>query len=290
MTTAFATDDAVRDAVTAAATTLARAVFSATPLTAGAVADAPGDALVPDAAGRAVAVSIRGAANGTLTLLLAPAVVALLEDGPLGRQELVAALEPAFADVRDALEVFCGATVYLEAGQEVDAGVALGAVPAGHLFAAVPLSAGADHLVTLALLAEPAAVVPAAAPGAPQLPEQRAGEPPAAEEFEPMGGLRPEPTRRPLELLHEVEMGVTAELGRTRMTVRDLLSLTPGAVVELDRAAGSPVDLLVNGTLVARGEVVVIDEEFGVRISEIVGVGAENGVRRAASSTATARR
>jgi flagellar motor switch protein FliN/FliY len=75
---------------------------------------------------------------------------------------------------------------------------------------------------------------------------------------------------RPLSLLHDVEMGVTAELGRRRMSVRDLLSLTPGAVIELDRAAGSPVDVLVNGTLIARGEVVVIDEEFGIRISEIV--------------------
>ena len=73
-----------------------------------------------------------------------------------------------------------------------------------------------------------------------------------------------------LELLNDVEMGVTAELGRRRMTVRDLLALTPGSVIELDRAAGSPVDVLVNGTVIARGEVVVIDEEFGIRISEIV--------------------
>ena len=65
-------------------------------------------------------------------------------------------------------------------------------------------------------------------------------------------------------------MGVSVELGRTRMTVRELLALTPGAIVELDRAAGSPVDLLVNGTLIARGEVVVVDEEFAVRITEIV--------------------
>ena len=84
------------------------------------------------------------------------------------------------------------------------------------------------------------------------------------------------PTARSLDLLHDVEMGVTAELGRTRMTVRDLLSLTPGAVVELDRAAGSPVDVLVNGTLIARGEVVVIDEEFGIRISEIIGLQARD--------------
>ena len=65
-------------------------------------------------------------------------------------------------------------------------------------------------------------------------------------------------------------MGVSVELGRTRMTVRDLLALVPGAIVELDKAAGGPVDVLVNGTLMARGEVVVIDEEFAVRISEIV--------------------
>jgi flagellar motor switch protein FliN/FliY len=54
------------------------------------------------------------------------------------------------------------------------------------------------------------------------------------------------------------------------MTVRDLLALAPGSVVELDRVAGSPVDLLVNGTLIARGEVVVVDDEFGVRITEII--------------------
>jgi flagellar motor switch protein FliN/FliY len=65
-------------------------------------------------------------------------------------------------------------------------------------------------------------------------------------------------------------MEVTAELGRHRMTVRDLMSLQPGSVIELDRAAGSPVDVLVNGALLAHGEVVVIDEEFGVRVSEIV--------------------
>jgi flagellar motor switch protein FliN/FliY len=71
-------------------------------------------------------------------------------------------------------------------------------------------------------------------------------------------------------VLADVEMGVTAELGRCNMTVRELLSLTPGAVIDLDRAAGAPVDVLVNGTLIARGEVVVVDEEFGIRIAEIL--------------------
>jgi len=60
------------------------------------------------------------------------------------------------------------------------------------------------------------------------------------------------------------------EIGRTRMTVKELLQLTPGAVVELDRAAGSPADLLVNGRLIARGEIVVVDEDYGIRVTEIV--------------------
>jgi flagellar motor switch protein FliN/FliY len=75
-------------------------------------------------------------------------------------------------------------------------------------------------------------------------------------------------------VLADVEMGVTAELGRCNMTVRELLSLTPGAVIDLDRAAGALVDVLVNGTLIARGEVVVVDEEFGIRIAEILRNGA----------------
>ena len=65
-------------------------------------------------------------------------------------------------------------------------------------------------------------------------------------------------------------MVVTAELGRTTMPMRELLGLTPGVVVEIDRAAGSPIDLLVNGRRIASGEVVVIDEEFGIRITDII--------------------
>jgi flagellar motor switch protein FliN/FliY len=79
------------------------------------------------------------------------------------------------------------------------------------------------------------------------------------------------PTQRAsLNVLYDVEMTLTAELGRTRLPVRQVLELTPGSVLELDRAAGSPADVMVNGRLIARGEVVVIDEEFGIRITEIV--------------------
>ena len=78
------------------------------------------------------------------------------------------------------------------------------------------------------------------------------------------------PSTGPLSLLQDVEMNVTVELGRTTMPIRDLLSLQPGMVVEIDRAASAPIDVLVNGRLIACGEVVVIDEEFGIRITEIV--------------------
>jgi len=85
--------------------------------------------------------------------------------------------------------------------------------------------------------------------------------------FAPAGGHAPV---RGVELLHGVAMEVTVELGRTRLSVRELLALSPGDVLELDRAAGSPADLLVNGRLIARGEVVVVDEDFALRVTEIV--------------------
>ncbi|MBW3083916.1 hypothetical protein KEM60_00098 [Austwickia sp. TVS 96-490-7B] len=75
---------------------------------------------------------------------------------------------------------------------------------------------------------------------------------------------------RRIELLRDVMMGVSVELGRTRMPVQQILGLLPGSIIELDRAAGAPVDVMVNGKLIAHGEVVVVDEEFAVRITEIV--------------------
>ncbi|MEI0518575.1 flagellar motor switch protein FliN [Brachyspira murdochii] len=72
-----------------------------------------------------------------------------------------------------------------------------------------------------------------------------------------------------ISLLMDVTINVTVELGRARLTVREILSLGEGSIIELQKLAGEPVDLLVNGKLIARGEVVVIDECFGVRITEI---------------------
>jgi flagellar motor switch protein FliN/FliY len=72
-----------------------------------------------------------------------------------------------------------------------------------------------------------------------------------------------------LERLHDVPVELAVEIGRTRMTIREALALGPGSIVTLDRLAGDPVDLLVNGKPIARGEVVVIDEEFGLRVTEV---------------------
>ena len=74
---------------------------------------------------------------------------------------------------------------------------------------------------------------------------------------------------RDLRLLADVSLELSVQLGRARLPLRDLLALSPGSVLELDRTAGEPVDVLVNGHLIARGEVVVVDGDFGVRISEI---------------------
>jgi flagellar motor switch protein FliN/FliY len=70
--------------------------------------------------------------------------------------------------------------------------------------------------------------------------------------------------------INNVEMSLTVEIGRTRMPVRDVLSLEPGAVVELDRSAGAPADILLNGRLIAYGEVVVVDQDYAVRVTQIL--------------------
>lgn len=75
---------------------------------------------------------------------------------------------------------------------------------------------------------------------------------------------------QPIDLIMDVSMRVTVELGRSTMTVEEILELGPGSVVELNKLAGEPVDILVNERLIARGEVVVVDENFGVRVTEII--------------------
>ena len=75
-----------------------------------------------------------------------------------------------------------------------------------------------------------------------------------------------------LSRISNVEMALTVEIGRTRMSVRDVLGLEPGAVIELDRSAGAAADVLLNGRLIAHGEIVVVDQDYAVRITQILDV------------------
>jgi len=89
------------------------------------------------------------------------------------------------------------------------------------------------------------------------------------EDFAAQGGGRSDPSDG-LEAVHDVQVKVQAVLGRTRMPIGQLLQLTNGAVLELDRRVGEPVDIFVNDRLIARGEVVLIDGALGVSLTEIV--------------------
>ncbi len=73
-----------------------------------------------------------------------------------------------------------------------------------------------------------------------------------------------------IDLLLDVPLSLTLEVGRTQISVRDLLALSQGSIVELEKLAGEPLDVLVNGTLVAHGEVVVVNEKFGIRLLDVV--------------------
>ncbi|AGL21223.1 flagellar motor switch protein FliN [Actinoplanes sp. N902-109] len=217
-------------------------------LTVGAPVTASGGML---ATGQAITARFSGAATGEVVVVVGQDLADALKESPLGELDLTAAVRPA---LEAASRVF-GPTV-LDPGQLMEPEVALSAIAAKENAVAVPLLDAGEVRAVLALALSP---WPAEGGGG----------------VATRAGSAAAPLRGGLDMLHDVEMEVSAELGRTRMSVRELLSLIPGAIVELDRAAGSPADLLVNGRLVARGEVVVIDENFGIRITEIVTPGSE---------------
>ncbi len=83
--------------------------------------------------------------------------------------------------------------------------------------------------------------------------------------------IRPDrPNPEGLKLLENIAVRLSVEVGRAELTIRDLLRLSEGSVIELDRLAGDPLDVLVNGTAIAKGEVVVVGERFGIRFAEII--------------------
>lgn len=221
----------------------------------------PTSDVLPSGTLRAVQARFISGINGALTLFLGETLAAALETAA-GDESLLTSVAEAVAAGAADVERTAGDAAAADP-VEVDADEFL-AHPLDAEFLVYPLLEGTERVACI--------VVHIAADASPSAVGEL-GDPMsvAVHEFQQLGsGAANGSDSRPLTLLGDVEMGVTAELGRRRMSVRDLLSLTPGAVIELDRAAGSPVDVLVNGTLIARGEVVVIDEEFGIRISEIV--------------------
>ena len=229
----------------------------------GSIADGAAPA-VPGAGAQAVAATLPGL--GRLVLAVAAPMAREVQVGPPPAEDLLDGLKPAF--IAAATAGFGVAAAALGDYAVID--VAALAPGAGEEAHGLLLLDGDTHKATLVFLALAAAPAPAAVADHEFAPlPTPAGPPSAGPARLPVGG--------PIELLHEVEMGVTVELGRTRMLVREILDLSPGSVIELDRAAGAPIDVLVNGTLIARGEVVVIDEEFGIRITEVIGY--EDGAR-----------
>ncbi|WP_336922283.1 flagellar motor switch protein FliN [Aquipuribacter sp. SD81] len=228
----------------------------AVPVGAATVGDVTAGAAVP---GDHVAVTARfsGAADGVVAVVLSSDALTAIAGGTPDAAACVPALEAAATALGPCVlgEVeTVSAPALLE--QLLAAGADAGLARLGD--AGDP--AATVHVALVAHLPAPSAPVPA-----PRSASASAAAPSAAAATAPRGTQQ-----RGIEMLRGVHMDVTAEIGRTRMTVQELLELAAGSVVELDRPIGSPADLLVNGRLFARGEVVVVDEDFALRITEIV--------------------
>ena len=204
--------------------------------------------------GRVVVASL--GPDARIALLLVPPFARALIIGPPPADSLEEALQPGFAAAAKALSTTLDRPLAL--GTLSESTIEEAITPMGGATHSFRLNDGENHVASFVVATsfevEPDTQADMETPVFAQIPESNA---PTA--------------HHPVSMLADVEMGVTVELGRAKMSVAEILGLTIGSVIELDRLAGSPVDVLVNGTLIARGEVVVIDEEFGVRVSEVLG-------------------
>jgi flagellar motor switch protein FliN/FliY len=256
----------MNDLALAAANAAAAVLPSVDPLVAAGAQ--PGNENVTASFSGAAVAELDGGLSGRIAVLVGEELTQALASSPIEGLDLAAAAQPAL----DAIAATLGGSAKAARTVELDLVVS----DLGPDFTVVPLigsGIAASVLIQDHLLADPEGSE-ASTGSTTGADDSAQSQPPLVE---PVGtrapaaatNVTPLPVRG-LEMLHGVDMEVTVELGRTRMTVRDLLALTPGAVLELDRAAGSPADLLVNGRLIARGEVVVVDEDFGLRVTEIV--------------------
>ena len=236
---------AVTDLASAAAAAAAQCLASGEAL-------APGEPTVDGTSyqqgGQALVVAFSGSFTGELVVVVDAELSEALQQSAMGDLDLAAALAPAIEQIASAL-----GNLALGPIEAMDARLALHRAFAFADASFVPLLGSAGVRGGVAIGIEAPAADDAVKPF----------------EFTDLSAQR-------LDILRGVEMAATAELGRARMTVNDLLSLRNGAVIELDRAAGAPADLYVNGRLIARGEVVVVDENYGLRITQVV---TEEGTR-----------
>lgn len=122
-----------------------------------------------------------------------------------------------------------------------------------------------------AAMAEQAAAEGTGAEEAPAEPaEKPAAQSAGSSVFQPLEGDEGAAAGRDLEMIMDIPVSLTVELGRTKLTIKQLLELAQGSVIELDGLAGEPMNILINGYLIAQGEVVVVDDKYGIRITEII--------------------
>jgi flagellar motor switch protein FliN/FliY len=190
----------------------------------------------------AVVVAFAGSTSGELALLVDAELTDAMKGATIGEVDLALALAPTLEAVAAAI-----GPVVLGEAQALDPRLALARITSHADVATIALRTSTDIRAALVLGVDVAVendVIP---------------------QLMTSGG----PALDRLDLLRGVEMAASVELGRSKMTVNDLLSLRNGSVIELDRAAGESADLFVNGRLIARGEVVVVDENYALRITQI---------------------
>jgi flagellar motor switch protein FliN/FliY len=224
----------------------------------------------------AAAVAFEGTGNGVY--VVDPAVLTVVEGAPPALDDAAAQwvrdtiLKPLAAGAVEVIASLTGEPASAPQLAAIDAAVAnqegAASVPFTLLVGGTTVAAlWAFEESMLPLLAGGEELPPPSTPGPAREDNALSVQPAALPELGPGTGTGPE---RAISMLAAVGVDVTVELGGTRLRMRDLLSLHEGSVVPLDQPAGSSVDVLVNGTVIARGDVVVVENELGVRITEMV--------------------
>jgi len=213
-------------------------------------------------------VSVEGSINGNL-------MVALFEGASpdiTTSEGLVEELEAAIDSMSQVMDSEIGTPAPASGAPTIAPDVSVPLLADGAVVGAVLLflAPPAEAAPAEAASAEPAAPAPAAAAAPAPAPAPAAAAAPAPAAAAAPAAFSSLSTPKQMDALASVQMEVTIEVGRTSLPIGQLLQLQPGQIVELDREVGSPLDMFINGTLLARGEIVVVDDQFGFRVTSVV--------------------